>query len=124
MPFVRSAYILQLDSRLCTRGYINHPIERCRIGVGTVLALNQCDTGYSGSTCTGGPSVDNGQYFNALDAYNVSGPSGISQSGPNSVGFYRTASKSNMSRSLHALLLAMLREQQHSELLRRTHPTG
>ncbi len=54
------------------------------IGVGTVLALNQCDTGYSGSTCTGGPSVDNGQYFNALDAYNVSGPSGISQSGPNS----------------------------------------
>ena len=59
------------------------------ISVGTVLALNQCDTSYSGSTCSGGPSVDNGQYFNALDAYNPNGggpgsPTGISQSGPNS----------------------------------------
>ena len=29
----------------------------------SALIMNQCDTGYSGSTCTAGNSVDNGGYF-------------------------------------------------------------
>ena len=43
----------------------------------TILALNQCDTGYSGSTCAGS-AVDNGNYFNCSDAYNTSNGTGCS----------------------------------------------
>lgn len=37
----------------------------------TIIVLDQCDTGYSGSTCSGS-SVDNGQYFNCSDEYETS----------------------------------------------------
>jgi len=58
------------------------------ITVGTVLALNQCDTGYSGSTCSG-TATDNGQYFNGSDAYLPNGagpgsPTGLSLANSNS----------------------------------------
>jgi len=47
----------------------------------TIIVLNQCDDGKSGSSCTGS-SVDNGNYFNCEDAYAIS--SGCSVNGPDS----------------------------------------
>jgi len=43
----------------------------------TVLVLDQCDTGYSGSSCSG-TAVDNKSYFNCEDAYNTSNSTGCS----------------------------------------------
>lgn len=60
------------------------------ISPGVVLVLNQCDTGFSGTTlCPTGSSVDNGNYFNASEACVLNGGStacttGASNSGPNS----------------------------------------
>jgi hypothetical protein len=54
----------------------------------TVLALDQCDTGFSGSPCSG-TSTDNGNYFECSAAYSTSGPNGCSVSGPDT-GFART----------------------------------
>jgi hypothetical protein len=48
----------------------------------TLLVLNQCDTGFSGSSCTTGSSVDNGNYFVCAAGYNPSGPTGCSADGP------------------------------------------
>lgn len=45
----------------------------------TFIILNQCDTGFSGSTCTGS-ATDNGGYFVCSAAYN--GTTGCSVSGP------------------------------------------
>jgi hypothetical protein len=45
----------------------------------TMLALNQCDTGFSGSACTGS-ATDNGGYFVCSALYN--GTTGCSVSGP------------------------------------------
>lgn len=53
------------------------------ISTNTFVVINQCDDGYSGATCSG-TSVDNAGYFNAGDQYNATGPTGASQSGPNS----------------------------------------
>ncbi|HEX4425963.1 MAG TPA: hypothetical protein VH079_11215 [Terriglobales bacterium] len=47
----------------------------------TIVVLNQCDDGYSGSTCSGS-SIDNGNYFNSSDQYSSSGPTGSSYNGP------------------------------------------
>jgi hypothetical protein len=46
----------------------------------TLLMLNQCDTGFSGSTCTSGSAQDNGGYFECSAVY--TGSSGCSASGP------------------------------------------
>jgi len=43
----------------------------------TVLVLDQCDTGYSGSSCAGS-AVDNKSYFNCEDAYSTSNLTGCS----------------------------------------------
>lgn len=51
----------------------------------TMLILDQCDTGYSGSTCSG-TAKDNGNFFNCGDAYNPSGPTGCSFNGSVNVG--------------------------------------
>lgn len=48
----------------------------------TLLFLNQCDTGYSGSNCATGVSQDNGQFFVCAQLYNSSGPTGCSANGP------------------------------------------
>lgn len=63
------------------------------ITTSTILALNQCDTGFSGTTFTGsagqmancntGSSTDNGNYFNCGLQYNATGPVGCSFNGPN-----------------------------------------
>jgi hypothetical protein len=45
----------------------------------TLLFLNQCDTGFSGSSCTGS-AVDNGGYFVCAQQFN--GSTGCSTSGP------------------------------------------
>lgn len=47
------------------------------IVVGTMLILDQCDTGFTGSTCTG-TATDNGNYFVCGFAYNPTGPVGCS----------------------------------------------
>jgi len=50
----------------------------------TLLVLNQCDTGFSGATCSTGNSIDNGNYFVCSAKYNgttgcaVNGPDGTS----------------------------------------------
>jgi len=46
----------------------------------TLLALNQCDTGFSGSACTTGSATDNGGYFVCSVLWN--GSTGCSVSGP------------------------------------------
>jgi hypothetical protein len=43
----------------------------------TMIILDQCDTGYGGSPCSGS-AVDNGNYFNCGDAYNASNGTGCS----------------------------------------------
>jgi len=48
----------------------------------TLLVLNQCDTGFSGSTCGTGSAVDNGQFFVCAAAYSATGPTGCSNNGP------------------------------------------
>ncbi|HTZ58184.1 MAG TPA: hypothetical protein VMB49_08820, partial [Acidobacteriaceae bacterium] len=48
----------------------------------TLLVLNQCDTGFSGSNCGSGSSVDNGNYFVCAKQYSSSGPTGCSFNGP------------------------------------------
>jgi hypothetical protein len=55
----------------------------------TMLVLNQCDTGFSGSACTTGSSVDNGGYFVCSTLYNSSGPTGCGANGPDT-GAYRS----------------------------------
>ena len=50
------------------------------ISVGTMLVLDQCDTGYSGYPCAGTP-VDNGNYFSCQKEYDPSGPDGCSYHG-------------------------------------------
>jgi len=47
------------------------------INAGTMLVLDQCDTGYSGSPCKG-KATDNGNFFVCGDAYGPSGPVGCS----------------------------------------------
>ncbi len=47
----------------------------------TMIMLDQCDTGYSGSTCSGA-ATDNGYFFNCGDGYSASGPTGCSANGP------------------------------------------
>lgn len=51
----------------------------------TMLVLDQCDTGYSGSPCSGA-AKDNGNFFNCSDAYNASGPTGCSFNAADNVG--------------------------------------
>jgi hypothetical protein len=51
------------------------------IQVGTMVVLDQCDTGYSGTSCSG-RATDNGNFFSCQDAYNPSGPTGCSFNGP------------------------------------------
>lgn len=46
----------------------------------TLLVLNQCDTGFSGSACTTGSAIDNGGYFVCSALYN--GVAGCSVAGP------------------------------------------
>ncbi len=50
----------------------------------TMLVLNQCDTGFSGSGCTTGKSVDNGGYFFCSTIYSATGPIGCGAEGPDS----------------------------------------
>jgi hypothetical protein len=47
----------------------------------TMVMLDQCETGYSGSTCTG-TATDNGALYVCGDAYATSGPTGCSVNGP------------------------------------------
>lgn len=54
----------------------------------SILVFDQCDTGYSGATCTG-TSTDNGGYFACSQAYVPSGPTGCGVNGPDT-GFART----------------------------------
>ena len=49
----------------------------------TLLFLNQCDTGFSGSSCANGSSMDNGGYFVCSALYN--GSTGCSVSGPDGI---------------------------------------
>lgn len=51
------------------------------IQVGTMLVLDQCDTGYSGVPCAGS-AVDNGNFFNCEDKYVPSSGPGCSENGP------------------------------------------
>ena len=51
----------------------------------TMLMLDQCDTGFSGSPCSGS-AVDNGNFFECSAAYNPSGPTGCSFNGFGNVG--------------------------------------
>jgi hypothetical protein len=46
----------------------------------TMIVLDQCDTGYSGSSCSGS-AADNGNFFECGDAYQTGGP-GCSVNGP------------------------------------------
>jgi Right handed beta helix region len=46
----------------------------------TLLILNQCDTGFSGATCSTGSATDNGNYFVCSALYN--GSTGCSVNGP------------------------------------------
>jgi|HubBroStandDraft_6_1064221.scaffolds.fasta_scaffold02985_6 hypothetical protein len=48
----------------------------------TMLVLNQCDTGFSGSACTTGASVDNGNYFVCSTLYNSSNGQGCGANPP------------------------------------------
>lgn len=48
----------------------------------TILVLDQCDTGYSGASCSG-KAVDNGNFFNCEDAYVPGSKTGCSFNGPN-----------------------------------------
>jgi hypothetical protein len=48
----------------------------------TMLVLNQCDTGFSGASCTTGASVDNGNYFVCSTLYNPSNGQGCGANGP------------------------------------------
>ena len=48
----------------------------------TLLVLNQCDTGFSGSDCTTGASVDNGNYFVCSVLYNPNNGQGCGANGP------------------------------------------
>jgi Right handed beta helix region len=48
----------------------------------TMLVLNQCDTGFSGSGCTSGSSVDNGNYFVCSQLYNSNNGTGCGANGP------------------------------------------
>lgn len=57
------------------------------IVVGTMLVLDQCDTGYSGIPCAG-TSTDNGNFFSCQADYVPSGPTGCAYHGP--VGASRT----------------------------------
>ncbi len=50
------------------------------VSTSTILALNQCNTGYSGSPCSG-TATGNGNFFNCSAQYNAAGPVGCSQSG-------------------------------------------
>lgn len=43
----------------------------------TMIVLDQCDTGYSGSSCSGS-ATDNGNYFSCEDAYNAGNGTGCS----------------------------------------------
>jgi hypothetical protein len=52
----------------------------------TMIFLDQCDTGYSGSPCAG-TSTDNGQFFECSDAYTTT-PTGCAVTGPDA-GFAR-----------------------------------
>jgi hypothetical protein len=47
----------------------------------TMLILDQCETGYSGSPCSGS-AVDNGSFFVCGDKYSTNGPTGCSVNGP------------------------------------------
>lgn len=47
----------------------------------TMVVLDQCDTGFSGSSCSGS-AVDNGGFFDCGDAYNPSSHTGCSVNGP------------------------------------------
>jgi hypothetical protein len=53
----------------------------------TMLILNQCDTGFSGSGCTTGASIDNGGYFVCSTLYNASALQGCGANGPDSGAF-------------------------------------
>ncbi len=48
----------------------------------TILVLNACDTGFSGSNCTTGASIDNGNYFVCSVLYNPSNGQGCGANGP------------------------------------------
>lgn len=48
----------------------------------TLLVLNQCDTGFSGSSCSTGSSVDNGNYFVCSNLYNSGNNTGCGANGP------------------------------------------
>jgi hypothetical protein len=48
----------------------------------TMLVLNQCDTGFSGSGCTSGASIDNGNYFICSALYNPANGQGCGANGP------------------------------------------
>jgi hypothetical protein len=48
----------------------------------TLLVLNQCDTGFSGSSCTTGASIDNGNYFVCSALYNSNNGTGCGANGP------------------------------------------
>jgi hypothetical protein len=50
----------------------------------TLLVLNQCDTGFSGSGCSTGASVDNGNYFICSAIYNSNNGQGCGANGPDS----------------------------------------
>jgi len=49
----------------------------------TLLVLDQCDDGYTGSTCAGS-SVDTGNIFTCADLFSPSGPTGCTANGPDS----------------------------------------
>ena len=51
----------------------------------TLIFIDGCNTGYSGSACTGS-AVDNLQWFVCADAYNSTGPVGCSSNGPDAGG--------------------------------------
>ncbi|HTY84386.1 MAG TPA: hypothetical protein VMB19_09210 [Silvibacterium sp.] len=48
----------------------------------TMLVLNQCDTGFSGSSCSSGASIDNGGYFVCSTLYNASNGQGCGANPP------------------------------------------
>jgi hypothetical protein len=51
------------------------------LSVGTMLVLDQCDTGYSGFPCSGS-AVDNGNFFNCEAKYVPGSGPGCSENGP------------------------------------------